>query len=181
MVWLNTSVYAQTKREMSPPILVSYYAPYGVQIGGKIGTEVKLKTWKKVRQDGSEATSALLIQPQIGYFVKPGLRKSLLLETAFSYPFRKMNRRTYIAPSIAFGYLIGWENTEGSVNLGSGEIEQITETSHFFLPTANLEIGKLPKKHIGYFFKVFFGNKMHLELENASFFGAELGLRIHLN
>ena len=36
-------------------------------------------------------------------------------------------------------------------------INQEKENFHYFVPTLNLEWGKLPKKRIGYFFKGFFG------------------------
>ncbi|MEM6299663.1 MAG: hypothetical protein AAF740_13320, partial [Bacteroidota bacterium] len=160
------SSYAQ-KEENGRMLSVSYFTPFVTQPGIKVSTAFRLKEVKD---------NQLSIRPHFTWFMQSELHQNFILGGDISYTIRKPEKYFYLAPSVGVGYLLSIENTEGSVNLGSGDIEQERETLHYFLPTLNFELGKLPKKRLGYFFRAFWGRKMTGQEVNSAFFGAELGI-----
>lgn len=165
---------AQVLDNGMPPISLSYYAPLAIQVGTRVGTAISLRNWEPAGRE-----RVLLVRPQIGYFSQLGLHRNFVVETDLAFRLKKAKKRSYLSPSLGLGYINSVENIEGSVNLGSGEIDQKTENYHYFLPTINLEWGLVPKKNLGYFFKFFMGRKVGAE-SDAAFFGIEIGLNFHI-
>ena len=165
----------------SYPLYVSYFAPYGVQFGVKVGTSFHLKTWGFNKSDEVSKERHLSISPQIGYFINPNVQNNILLESALDYKWYKSGRKLHFITGIATGYLMGIKKRDGTVNLGSGNISNIdAETVHYFIPTINAGLEKDPGKSLGYYARAFYGRKIASEVEDDAFFGAELGLIFNL-
>ncbi len=159
------------------PVSISYYGPYAIQAGARIGASFHLKN---LYQSESPKQRTLSLQPQLGYFAQSDLNRNYIIETDLVYTRRRANRSSYLAPAIGLAYLLSTENVEGRVNLGSGQITQIKEHYHHLVPMLSLEYGKVPKRYVGYFFKVFYGRKISQQLRPVTFPGVELGLKFSI-
>ena len=82
--------------------------------------------------------------------------------------------------SIGAGYLLARQKQGGTVNLGTGEIEDDVESLHYFLPTVNAGFRLIPKKKVGYYFKLFYGRKITGQQEDSVFFGLETGVNFNI-
>ena len=162
----------------SNTLSIGYYAPYGIQFGAKLGASFTLKNWDK--ESESSRVSKLSVQPQISYFVFPDVQHNVLLNNEIVYSLHKVDKRFFPMVSVGTGYLLAIQNTDGSVNLATGDISNNTETLHYFLPTFNLGFGIAPKKSIGFYTKAFYGHKIGSISENEAFFGIDLGILIQL-
>ncbi len=171
---LSISVYAQLKEPQVSTLSISYFAPFAVQPGGRLGLDILLNNWRK---EPDVKASIWVIRPHIGYFVRPDLHRNLIIGSELGYKLQKPNKRAYWLPTIEMSYLLSSENVEGSVHLGSGDITQLKETYHYFLPALGITYGIEAKKRIGYFFKLFYGRKISKQLPDAAVFGTEVGIK----
>lgn len=180
VVMLSLSLKAQLEDPVVP-LRVSFFAPYVVSPGVNLGTSFDLINREEDPQEQYRTTSYFSIRPEIGYFVYPGVHRNLIMETNLCYTIKKTTGRSYFTPALGLAYLLTTEDVEGSVNLGSGNIEHETATHHAFLPTLNLEAGLMPKRYVGYFVNTFYGYRMGGQRPNATLLGLEIGLIIRFN
>ena len=159
------------------PLQISYYAPYGVQYGGKISTIFTYKNWP-ADSTNTQWSHQFQIGPQLAYFVFPQVQQNVLINAEFLFRTQKIGSRFYPLGAIGLGYLISVQQQDGTIHLGTGKVTHNSTTLHQFVPTVNLGFGVDPKKHLGFYFKAFYGGKTILKEENEALFGAELGLHI---
>lgn len=79
------------------------------------------------------------------------------------------------------GYLLAFQRQDGSLNLGTGEIDYRYDASNYLLTTLNIGLGVAPKKHLGYYFKATHGRKLSIQNANAAFVGISTGLIVTFN
>ncbi|MEO0895517.1 MAG: hypothetical protein AAFY71_03785 [Bacteroidota bacterium] len=158
------------------PINVSYYAPYLIQPGLKVSTDIYL-----TEMGQAEETSKLLfVSPQVGYFSQPNTSRNLLFQADMGIRFKKAERARYISPSVGLAYVRSTQILSNEVNLGSLESTPQTKIKSFFLPTLNLKMGREGTGRLGQYVNLFLGHQFSTEATNASFFGLELGLSFYL-
>ncbi|NQX91320.1 MAG: hypothetical protein HRT74_04150 [Flavobacteriales bacterium] len=158
---------------------LGYFAPYGIQVGGKVGTTIPLQSWDV---SGNELVSHhLRISPQIGYFFFPEVQHNFFgnVETSVL----RVNSKKRLAPfaGIGLGYIVARQRQGGSVHLGTGEITYDVKTIGYFTPTLNIGFEILPKNWIGYYVKGFYGGKFTSEEANSAIFGLEFGVSAFIN
>ena len=170
------SLYAWGQQK-SLPIHVSYYAPYFIQFGGKIGTTHSLKSWKA---EEKLRTQEIKLSPELAYFSNPKVQRNGMLNAIVTYTSRKDMGNLYPTYGLGLGYMLSSQRQGGAVNLGTGEIEYTNKIINHLVPTLNLGLAKDPKKKLGYYFRTFYGRKLTFGAENSAFFGAELGLNFRL-
>ncbi len=175
MLCLGFTLSAQN---LNLPIHVGYFAPYGTHIGLKVGTSLGGKDWKSNTQNEINRLHTIKINPQVGYFMQLNVQKNILFNVEFEYRTHSSNRSFYPLVSVGMGYLAGFQRQDGTVNLGTGEIDHNIKTIHHFVPTINLGFGRTPQQKFGYYFKLFYGSK--ISTVYAAFFGAELGVIFHI-
>ncbi len=180
---ISFSLFAQKeKREI--PLVIGVYAPYTVQPGGKIGTEISFKEWK-TEKTCKETTytnvKSLFVSPQIALFVRPKNHISLLINSEVGFKYIKEKRNLYTAYSIGLGYLNAFQIVTATVDLSTGELyDRIRERQGYFLPTINLEFGKTPSKKVGWYSKVSYGRKISMNMDDSAFIAVEVGIKLHL-
>ncbi len=167
-------------QERSTELSVGYFAPYGLQFGGKIGASFNYKQWKLNAEDGAAPIHKLNINPQLGYFVNPDVQQNVLFNTELSYQRKKANKRFAPIAALGLGYLLAFQQLGGTVNLANGQIHTEKETLHYFTPTLNLGFEVEPKKSIGYYFKLFYGRKFGAQRVDSSIFGVEFGMLLKM-
>ncbi len=171
---------ATMAQDKAIPIDIGYFAPYVLQVGGKIGTSFELKNWKPQDETEKQIIHSLSISPQIGYFFNPNIQRNFLINTELVYKRKKSPTKIYPTASIGLGYMLGVQQQDGAVNLATGKIEKNTKSINYFVPTLNIGFAKDPKKILGYYFKASYGRRISTEVEDSALFGLELGLRINL-
>ena len=172
----SLNLFAQQKDKVIP-ISIGLYGVYHIQPGIKIGTAFNVKNWKTEKGDETKSRS-LLISPQIGAFIRPKNHTSFLLNTDVGYKITTSKHRIYTAPSLGLGYLAVNQILSKTVDLSSGDITaKNREIRHYFLPTINLEWGKVTTKKVGWYTKLSYGRKISSKFEDAAFFSLELGLK----
>jgi len=176
-IWLSGEATAQKD---TVAVSFGYFAPYGVQVGGKTGLSFNLKSWTVERENRSNKIRKIDVSPQVGYFFFPGVQNNLLLNCDVAYSVAKSGARVVPIASIGLGYLLARQRQEGTVNLATGELKQDVKTLHYFTPTVNAGFAVSTKRSMSYFMKAFYGRKIGFQQEDASFFGLELGLSVKL-
>jgi hypothetical protein len=168
--------------EKGIPISIGLYAPYFIQPGLRVGSSVSLKSWKGDKASTSfTQAKTLFVNPQIGFFVRPGNHRNLLVSSDVGMKWHKAERPFYKAASIGLGYLNRFQIVSSTIDLSTGEVSgRNRERIDFFLPMANLELGHRPMKSIGWYTKLSYGRNMSAKIENASFFAIETGLNFRL-
>ncbi|MEM6803323.1 MAG: hypothetical protein AAF696_18090 [Bacteroidota bacterium] len=159
-------------QNFSPPISLSYFSPYLIQPGLKLGTSFQLKDFSN-----KEKNRSLEISPEIAYFTQAGVSQSYLLN-ADIHLYRKIDgRKRFQKFGLGLGYLIDSEDLTPLINLGSGSLSSNEKANNAsFLPSLNYSLGILPDKGLAYFFKGFVGHKLPFSKQGEFFFGLELGL-----
>lgn len=174
--FLGTHLMAQKE---APLITVGYFAPYGVQIGGKLGVRLPLKTGDTMAGRKHARISTLSISPQVAHFVFPGTQRNTLLSTEFIYQIAKENKRFSPMTSFSLGYLLARQKQGGNVNLGSGDVADVIESLHYFAPTITVGFDIKPRRAIGYYMRAFYGREIGQQA-NSPLFGLELGTTFNL-
>jgi|GEM_PF-1195010 len=159
---------------------VGYFAPYGIQLGGKLGASFQVGQWPQENEATAERIHKLKIQPQVGYFTYPQVQHNFVLNCEAVYLRTRPGRRFTPLASVGLGYWMARQRQGGSVNLGSGEITYDVENLHYITPTLNIGFEIAPKKVIGYYLKGFAGRKIGLGEPSAGLFGLEAGLTFQL-
>ncbi len=165
---VSSSVVAQ-KRDVE--WLVGYFAPYLSNVGGTVGCTFDLK---ELGRDSKK--QKLQLSTQLSYFAQADVSQNLLLNSELVYRWNKQNQRFFLTYSLGAGYLLSFQRQEGTLNLGTGEIDYRNETLHYFLPTLNMGLGVAPKKCLGFYTKATYGRKLSTQNANAAFLGITIGL-----
>ena len=174
----HLSIYAQNDNPRHP-LKASFYGPYFTQPGIKIGTELQII--ENNQSENGQRIHEVFIGPQIGMFVRPGNHTSYVLNADVGYRFQKEDSNNYKAASVGFAYLLSNQILSKSVDLSNGEIVGTNkELRHYFLPTINIEIGRMPDTKQGWFGKLSYGRKISKKIEDSGFFALELGLILKL-
>lgn len=153
---------------------LGYSTPYFVQPGLRLG--VSFPVLEKEKGNSKLALSAI---PQLTYFMQPAVRQNVMLGGRLQC--ERLGKKRF-SPYIALGlnYLFTSQRKDGSVNLGTGEIEFNAEQVHHVVPALSLGAKLQPKKRWGYYAEAFFGRSYAAGAENAGFWGAELGVLMTL-
>ncbi len=159
----------------------SYYAPYAIQAGLKVGKTIPINTWTTTTGKEQETDNSLLIQPQIAYFANPQVQQNYLANIELGYARTREDRKFYNIASIGLGFIYAQQFVDGSVAIGSGEVSHNKENINYFVPTINYEWGKKPKNKLGYYFKGFWGHRITGQRDNSGFLGLETGLKLYMN
>ena len=86
---------------------LSYYGPYFVQPGVKLGARVPLRTWASRRTTDSGSPRklrTLFVTPQLGLFARPAQHFDLLANVKLGYRALRPAHGLYLAPSLGFAY-----------------------------------------------------------------------------
>jgi len=162
------------------PITLSYFAPYGINPGLKIGTSHTAKEW---RTNAETRLQKLEVSPQVGFWsasaYSNNVHRTFLLDAQLEYRLYTKNEKRYILASVGLGYHLSLESPDLNVNLGTGEINRNRNIAHHFVPTFNAGFGHDLTDKIGYYFKAFVGERFN-STGNDLLFGAELGLSFYL-
>jgi hypothetical protein len=172
---LSSSVLAQNNNKEWQ---VGYFAPYISNMGGTVGFAFDLKELGDNSKEKRKSKQRLQILTQLGYFTQTNVSQNFLLNPELVYRWNISNKRFFLTSSIGAGYLLAFQRQDGTLNLGTGEIEYGYDALNYFLPTLNLGLGVEPKKHLGFFFKATYGRKLSVQNANAAFVGLSTGLII---
>lgn len=174
---ISTNLMGQSSKM---PISIGFFAPYGINLGLKVGTALELNKWEN---SDSDKFQTLSVSPQLGYFTYQSyenISNTIAVETSLDYRRYTNNQSFYGLGAVGLGYHAELQRVDASVNVGTGAITHNTRTNHYFVPTAILGFGKVPVKRLGYYFKGFVGQRINPSVGNALLFGAELGLTFNV-
>jgi|688.fasta_scaffold233186_1 hypothetical protein len=157
---------------------VGYFAPYISNMGGTVGYAFDLKELEDNSKEKRKRKQRLQFLTQLGYFAQTNVSRNLLLNPELVYRWNKSDKRFFLTSSVGAGYLLAFQRQDGTLNLGTGEIDYRYAALNHFLPTLNLGLGVEPKKHLGFFFKATYGRKLSVQNANAAFVGLSTGLII---
>ncbi len=174
-LWCANGVLAQSKPSS---MYLGYFAPYGIQIGAKVGTSFEVKQWDASK---SSRSFSLSVRPHVGYFSFPDVQHNFLVNTEVVLRTRKSAKRFAPLASLGLGYILGRQRTDGTVDLGTGKRTFNVDTLHQLAPTIGLGFDVLPKKRLGFFLHAFYGPSLISQRANAAFFGLELGVLFNLS
>jgi len=165
-------------------LILTVYAPYGIQPGGKISTLITIKHWQssKVKKEQTfDFTKNLFVSPEIGFFARPKNHISLLINSDIGFRRRKEENRFYTDYALGIGYLSAFQTITTSFSLGTGDVSNKNrEYRAYFLPTINFGFGQQPKNIIGWCSKLTYGRKISAKIEDSAFFSLEFGLIVKL-
>lgn len=156
---------------------IGFYLPYFTQPGVKTGMSIPIKYWEQKKTDSIIKQRHWVVSPQLSYFTRPNNSHNFSISAEAGYKMKKKLKAFYHIPAFSLGYLLSLTKTEGSVNLGTGELEHSTETYHYFLPVVHYEFGWQTQKQTAYFLKFYLGRKIGGPSEDSGFFGSEIGFR----
>lgn len=157
---------------------VGYFAPYISNMGGTLGYAFDLKELGDNSTEQRKSKQRLQILTQLGYFTQINISHNLLLNPELVYRWNKSDKRFFLTSSLGAGYLLDFQRQDGTLNLGTGEIEHRYDALNYFLPTLNLGFGVDPKKHLGFYFKATYGRKLSIQNADAAFVALSTGLII---
>jgi hypothetical protein len=172
---LSSSVLAQNNNKEWQ---VGYFAPYISNMGGTVGYAFDLKELGDNSKEQRKSKQRLQILTQLGYFTQTNVSQNFLLNPELVYRWNKLDKRFFLISSFGAGYLLAFQRQDGTLNLGTGEIDYRYDALYYFLPTLNFGLGVEPKKHLGFFFKATYGRKLSVQNANAAFVGLSSGLII---
>ncbi|MFT5681769.1 MAG: hypothetical protein ACI8RZ_002681 [Myxococcota bacterium] len=159
---LLTALLTSLAAHAAPPLTIGFYAPYGVQPGLKLGTEVALP-------------GGLFMAPQIAAFTRLDNHNSAMLNLDVGYRHQGKGAR-YSAFSVGVAYLLSAQIVTESIDLSTGEYTTTRELRHYAVPTLNYELGwSLPA--VDPYLKLSIGRKISPQVEDSMFFAVEIGLR----
>ncbi|MEO1054685.1 MAG: hypothetical protein AAFX87_28900 [Bacteroidota bacterium] len=161
-------------------IHVGLYAPYVVQSGLRVGLSIPIKNWMSETKRQETRIHFLDITPRFGYFVESDVQRNYFLDATFEYRWLESDRKIHPKIGIGLGYMLSRQNTSGTLDLSSGDIEFDTRSLNFFVPTINIGFERNRKKFIGYYFSVFYGRKFTGQEVNSDFIGAEFGATFNM-
>ena len=167
------------------PISISYYGPYLIQPGLKIGTDLTLKNWQSTREKGDNSfilDKKLLISPQVGFFVRSGNNTNYFVNTEIGFKRHKISRKSYLAFWAGLGYQFQIEVLSFTVDLSTGEtVAWEKENRHYFLSALSGEYGGHISPKIGWFSKYTIGIRTGGDIGTATLLAFELGAKIFLS
>jgi hypothetical protein len=164
------------------PISVGYFAPYFINPGVRVSTAFEIKNWENSSNDKLKTLS---VSPQVGFwnvFVYQSEKSNnWALDAQLEYRSYNASRKFYGLASVGLGYHLTLDNSDLNVNIGTGGITPSTNTTHHFVPSIQLGFGQDFNDHLGYYFKIFTGQRFSSSAGNDLLFGGELGLSYYLN
>lgn len=164
-------------QSLSLPIHLSYYSPYFLQPGAKLGTSVELMD---VSGNGKDRT--LSLSPQVAFFSQLGVNQNYLLNAELNLSRQREDKKRVQGFGIGLGYLLSSKNLGPVVNLGSAEVSSgERENASFVLPTLSYSLGLRPDKGPPWQVKFFLGRKISFEDQGELFFGFETGISLNDN
>lgn len=107
------------------------YAPYVLQSGARAGISLPIKTWSSQTRRQNTRLHSLDITPRIGYFAEAEVQQNYHFELLAEYRWFRPDRGIHPKIGLGMGYILARQNTEGSLDLGSGEIEFDTRSLNF--------------------------------------------------
>ena len=170
---VSLAVVAQ-KRNMEWQL--GYIAPYLSNMGGTVGCSFDLKELGVDATEKRKTTQRLQLLTQLGYFLQTNVSQNLLLIPELVYRWNKADKRFFLTSSVGAGYLRSFQRQDGTLNLGTGEIDYRYDALNYFLPTLNVGLGVEPKKLLGFYFKATYGQKLNAQNEDNAFLGVSTGL-----
>ncbi len=177
---LLTSIQLSAQ-DASLPIHIGYYAPYGINPGLKIGTGFEIRQWENEK----EQLRTLSWSPQIGFWsyrvYDNQIHQTLVADVTLDYRYYASSKKIYGLAAVGLGYHATLERSTLGVNLGTGEVTPTTITTHHFVPTATVGFGQDFNSSIGYYFKLFGGQRFNSTVGNDLFVGGELGITYYFN
>lgn len=176
LLFISSNVIGQSSEI---PISVGYFAPYGLNIGIKASTAFEINNW-----EDNAKLSTLSISPQVGYWSAfaygNDVNNSLVLDAQLEYRRYNANQTFYGLASAGLGYHLTLENSTIGVDIGTGQLNPSTTTSHHFVPSINLGFGKDFSDKLGFYFKAFTGKRFSSSVGNDFLLGGELGLTFYI-
>lgn len=166
---------------------LSYYGPYFVQPGVKLGARVPLQTWasRRTTEGGTpRKLRTLFVTPQLGFFARPAQHFDLLLNLKFGYRALRPAHGLYVAPSLGFAYYAAFQQVALAVDLATGELTPTRELRHHLLPTLNYEFGQRLTPDagppLGWFVELSYGHDFSPSIASALWMAFEIGLFVEL-
>lgn len=159
---------------------VGYFGPYFTNMGGSVGYAFTVKTWETTPTDKRNKTHSLQLLPQIAYYHQPRTAHNILFNQEVLYKWQKQDKRFYLFSSVGAGYILTIKRLDGTLNLGTGEIDYRYKQLHSFVPNISLGFGVAPRKAIGFFFKAYYGRQLRFGAVNTAFIGFSTGILINL-
>ncbi|MDP5170343.1 MAG: hypothetical protein NWR72_08850 [Bacteroidia bacterium] len=160
---------------------VAYFAPYLSNIGGSLGRTFTLKELGENAKERRKSQQRLQLLTQCSYFTQSNVSQNLVLNPELVYRLNKSDKRFFFTSSVGAGYLLAFQRQDGSLNLGTGEIDYRYDAINYFLPSLNIGLGIDPKKYLGLFIKATYGGKLSVQNTNAAFFAISTGLMLRLH
>jgi hypothetical protein len=180
LIFIVSFCHRFSAQEHNTSFQLGYFAPYLTGVGGTFGCTFDLKS-PKLGADGKGAwLHVLQFAPQLGYFTQLNVSHNVVINPELVYRFKKADKRFFVFSSIGTGYLWSLQRQEGTLNLGTGEMDYQNAAQNFFLPNINVGLGMEPKNAIGFFFKTTYGRKISSSLPNSAFFGLSAGIILRL-
>ncbi len=163
------------------PLAISYFSPFAINPGVKIGTEWQFQSWEKTKaQKDFSRQYSLSLQPQIAYFKQIGHRDNFLLNVDLAFRRQKKERRSYSALGIGLGYVNQLQTLSWSINLSDGRRENKVQTRHhFFTPNINYEWGWFISNRLNSYAKFSYAPWFSATAEDNNVLYVELGLKWH--
>lgn len=170
---VSSSVVAQ-KKDMEWQ--VGYFAPYLSNMGSIVGCAFDLKEFGVDSKEQRKSKHRPQLLTQLAYFWQTNVSQNIMLDPELVYRWNTLDKRFFLSSSVGAGYLLSFQKQDGTLNLGTGEIDYRNKALNYFLPTLNMGLGVDPKKHIGFYLKTTYGRKFSTQNANAGFFAVSTGL-----
>lgn len=160
---------------------IGYFAPYLTHIGGTLGYTFDVKKLKDNPLEPRKSNHRFQFATQISYSIQRSVSQNLFFHPELVYRWNRFDKRFFLSSSIGTGYLLSFQKQNGSLNLGTGQIDYRYEAINYFLPTLNLGFGLDPKTHFGFYFRTNFGNMLSVQNARSTFFGISSGVIVKFN
>lgn len=158
-VLMGLMSFAVVAQNGIPAWQVGYFAPDISNVGGTVVYAFDLKALGENKRGESKSKQGLLLLSQLSYFAQTNVSHNLFFNPEMVYRWNKSDKRFFLTSSVGAGYLHSFQRQEGTLNLGTGEVDYGYAALNYFLPTLNLGLGVDPKKHSGFYFKASYGRK----------------------
>ncbi len=180
IIWLAAVQFCNAQpREMQ--LQVGYLGPYITNVGVTVGHAMLIRKFEGNDNQPAKHTHRLRLLKQVGYFAQPGIGHNLIVNPELAYLWNRTGKLFFLSSSLGVGYLLSFQRQDGTLHLGTGEIEYRSDALNYFVPTINVGLGTEPRKHIGFFFKAFYGAKLSAQAANSAFFGLATGITVNLH
>jgi hypothetical protein len=198
--WLTLGVGTQAAAQTSPespdepplvansleragvPVSLSFYAPYGVQPGVRVGVDHAFGFHGTALDGRGEQGRAryFFAGPRLAYFTRPNLHRDISIGAELGWRTHSRRRRASWTLSLGLAYLGQSQIASRSIDLSTGIGTNTRELRSYALPTVRYAITHEVRPGFGWFVGASLGRKLSREAVASAFLAFELGVRVRV-